>query len=67
MAKSKRGGASAPQMCKTQLKACLRSGPGAHGPTARRCFTEFNACRAPKERARKAPARKGARKGARRR
>ena len=44
-AKSRRGGASAPQKCKTQLKSCLRSGPALSPGTARTCFKQFNRCR----------------------
>lgn len=43
--KSRRGGASAPAACKSKLKSCLRSGPALHGPTAKKCFKSFNACR----------------------
>lgn len=43
--KSRRGGASAPQKCKTKLRACLRSGPALDRATSRRCFKAFNRCR----------------------
>ncbi len=45
MAKSRRGGASAPQTCKTALKSCLRSGPALSPKVSRECFSHFNACR----------------------
>lgn len=43
--KSRRGGASAPQKCKTALKSCLKSGPALSSGTARSCFKQFNKCR----------------------
>jgi len=43
--KSRRGGAGAPAACKVKLRSCLRGGPALHGPTARKCFKAFNACR----------------------
>jgi hypothetical protein len=45
MAKSRRGGASAPQHCKTSLKSCIKEGPALSPSTAKACFTEFNRCR----------------------
>lgn len=44
--KSRRGGASAPAHCKRGLKACLRKGRALDPATARRCFKQFNRCRA---------------------
>ncbi len=45
---SRRGGASAPQHCKSTLKSCLKSGPALSGSTARACFKGFNKCRSKK-------------------
>jgi hypothetical protein len=42
---SRRGGASAPQACKSALKSCLRSGPALSPKVSRDCFKHFNACR----------------------
>lgn len=46
--RSRRGGASAPQHCKSTLKSCLKSGPALSGTTARACFKGFNKCRSRK-------------------
>jgi len=43
--KSRRGGASAPQHCKSSLRSCLKSGPALHAGTAKACFKKFNRCR----------------------
>lgn len=43
--KSKRGGASAPQRCKTKLKSCLKGYPPLSPTGSRKCFKEFNRCR----------------------
>jgi hypothetical protein len=45
---SRRGGASAPQHCKTTLRSCLKSGPALSGTVARACFKGFNKCRSKK-------------------
>jgi hypothetical protein len=42
---SRRGGASAPQACKTSLRSCLRGGPALDRSTSRSCFKTFNNCR----------------------
>lgn len=43
--KSRRGGASAPQACKTQLKSCIKAGPALSPGIAKSCFKQFNKCR----------------------
>ena len=43
--KSRRGGASAPQACKTQLKSCIKAGPALSPGVAKSCFKQFNKCR----------------------
>lgn len=48
--KSRRGGAGAPQHCKSSLRSCLREGPALDGRTARSCFKTFNKCRSKKRR-----------------
>lgn len=53
MAKSRRGGASAPQHCKTSLKSCIKGGPALSPGTAKACFKEFNRCRSKKRTAKK--------------
>jgi hypothetical protein len=43
--KSRRGGASAPQQCKTALKTCLKNGPALSPSQGSICFKRFNKCR----------------------
>lgn len=43
--KSRRGGASAPQSCKTSLKTCLKNGPALSPSQGSICFKRFNKCR----------------------
>ena len=50
--RSRRGGASAPQACKSKLRSCLRGGPALHAGTAKKCFKEFNRCRSPRRKRR---------------
>jgi hypothetical protein len=46
--KSRRGGASAPQACKTALKKCIKGGPALSPGIGRTCFKAFNKCRSKK-------------------
>lgn len=49
-AKSRRGGASAPQHCKASLRSCLKGGPALDKATGKSCFKTFNKCRSGRKR-----------------